>query len=77
MADAQPEDRAQRAADALAFALEEAGFDVGRAFPGLRSLVDHMGLPIVDLGRVTDEIAAQLAVILVEAARRGVTVPEK
>ena len=65
------EDRARRAADRLALALEESGFDVGRAFPLLIGAVDRDGAPMVELGRVTDEVASELADVLTRAARGG------
>ncbi len=64
---------AQRAADRLALAVEDVGFDVGQAFPMLHSGVSSDGLGFVELGRVTREVAWSLAVVLAEAARRGVT----
>ena len=65
---------AQRCADRLAVALEEVGFDVGRAFPMLGGGVDRFGDPVVELGRVTEPVASRLCVALGEAARRGVSV---
>ena len=62
---------AQRAADTLALALEDAGFDVGRAFPLQRS---HDDVPVVELGPLTPGVAVQLAWVLGQAAERGVTV---
>jgi hypothetical protein len=75
-ADLTAEVRARRAADRLAVALEEVGFDVGRAFPALTSRLDRDGTPVVDLGTVTDGVAAQLADVLARATSRGVTVAE-
>jgi hypothetical protein len=66
---------AQRSADRLALALEDVGFDVGRAFPLLQSGVDRDGTPIVELGRVTEEVASRLSTVLSRAAQRGVTLP--
>ena len=66
---------AQRSADRLALALEEVGFDVGRAFPMLGSGVDRRGIPAVELGGVTTTVADRLSVVLSQAARQGVTVP--
>jgi hypothetical protein len=66
---------AQLSADRLAVVLEEIGFDVGRAFPMLSSGVDRDGAPGVELGRVALAVADQLATVLAEAVRRGVTVP--
>jgi hypothetical protein len=48
----------------LAIALEDVGFDVGRAFPALDAGVDHDGHPVVDLGQITEPVAAQLATVL-------------
>ncbi|MET7417540.1 hypothetical protein [Dactylosporangium sp. NPDC005555] len=64
---------AQRAADALAVALEEAGFDVGRAFPDLRTTVDQAGSAHVEIGPMAPDVAGQLAGLLTDAAGRGVT----
>ena len=66
---------AQRTTDRLALALEEVGFDVGRAFPMLRSCVDREDLSVIELGRVTEEVAASLSALLMRAARQGVTLP--
>lgn len=64
---------AQQAADQLALALEDVGFDVGRMFPMLRG-VNWGGIPAVDLGRVTDTVAVSLADLLSRVADRGITV---
>ncbi|MEU0559886.1 hypothetical protein [Dactylosporangium sp. NPDC006015] len=64
---------AQRAADALAGALEEAGFDVGRAFPDLRTTVDQAGSAHVEIGPMAPDVAGQLAGLLTEAAGRGIS----
>lgn len=66
---------AQHAADRLALALEEIGFDVGRTFPALSSRIDAAGVPVVELGRVTVPVAESLAVVLSAAAELGVTAP--
>jgi hypothetical protein len=66
---------AQRSADRLALALEEIGFDVGRAFPMLSSGRDRHGTPNVELGRVTTTVADRLSAVLSQAARHGVAVP--
>lgn len=63
---------AQRSADSLAIALEDVGFDVGRAFPSLRGHVGIDGAPLVDLGSVAEAVASGLSSVLAEAARRGV-----
>jgi hypothetical protein len=57
----------------LALALEEVGFDVGLAFPMLDSGVDHDGNPIVDIGRVAESVASQLATVLTRAAESRCT----
>ena len=59
-----PEITAQRAADALALALEEAGFDVGRTFPSLLGVVALNGTPMVELGGITAAVATRLAEVL-------------
>jgi hypothetical protein len=65
---ADPVTVAQRTADRLALALEDVGFDVGRAFPALNGGVDRERLPVVDLGRVGEPVALQLATVLERAA---------
>lgn len=65
---------AQQAADLLAIALEDVGFDVGRAFPMMTSGTGLDGVGFVELGRVTAGIASGLASVLSEAAGRGVSV---
>jgi hypothetical protein len=66
---------AQQATDRLAFALEEVGFDVGTAFPDLRSGWASSGASGVRLGAVTCEVADDLAALLVNAVEAGVTLP--
>jgi hypothetical protein len=66
-ANSEPLAIAQRSADRLALALEEVGFDVGRAFPLLNGVVDRDGTPAVDLGRVAEPVASELAAVLVRA----------
>ena len=68
---------AQRAADRLAVALEAAGFDVGKAFPSLRSGWDGSGAPGVQLGSVTCAVALDLATLLISAVDAGVTFPSR
>jgi hypothetical protein len=63
---------AQDAADRLALALEDVGFDVGTAFPLLTVGTAPSGEPIVRLGNVTVKVASNLVAVLLEAARRGV-----
>jgi len=63
----------QQAADLLALALEDVGFDVGRAFPALSSGTGLDGVGFVELGRVTAGIASGLALVLSQAAGRGVS----
>lgn len=72
-----PDASAQAAADRLAVAFEEVGFDVGRAFPMLTAGLDRRGAPAVELGRVTVAVSAELAGVLTQAARLGVTVPDR
>lgn len=68
---------AQRAADHLALTLEEAGFDVGVAFPGLHGASDKSGTPTVYLGQVTCGIASDLSAFLADAVRLGVALPPR
>ena len=74
---ADEEGAAQRAADQLALALEEVGFDVGRAFPGLRSGWDGSSALGVHLGVVTCDVANDLAMFLVDAVEAGMTLPTR
>jgi hypothetical protein len=64
--------RARRSADRLAVALEEVGFDVGRAFPMLAGCLDRHGGQEVELGRVSALVADGLSAVLTEAAQHGV-----
>ncbi|AEV81990.1 hypothetical protein ACWT_0975 [Actinoplanes sp. SE50] len=70
-----PATAAQQAADRLAVALEEAGFDVGTAFQDLRSGWDSSGAPGVRIGAVTCTVANDLAALLTSAIEAGVTLP--
>jgi hypothetical protein len=72
-----PDERAQQAADRLALALEEAGFDVGLEFPSLRIGWDNSGAPGVHLGAVTSAVAVELALLLEDAATVGVKLPAR
>jgi hypothetical protein len=74
-ADSDPEVGAQRSADRLALALEDVGFDVGQAFPMLRSGVDRDGAPIVELGHVAAAVASRLSAVLSQAAQHGIALP--
>lgn len=67
-----PKAVAQRAADRLALALEDVGFDVGRLFPMLAGGVAHNGEATVKLGEVTPAVASHLAVVLTRAAELGI-----
>lgn len=73
--DLGPEATARRSADRLALALEDVGFDVGRAFPMLRSRLDRDGAPVVELGHVSGTVASHLSTVLSQAAQHGITVP--
>jgi len=74
--DAGPEADARQSADRLALALEDVGFDVGRAFPLLRVGQDRAGVPVVDLGRVSPSVASQLSTVLSQAAQYGIGLPD-
>lgn len=67
--------QAQEAADRLALALEDAGFDVGRLFPMLTGGLDRNGAAVVMLGDVTPAVASHLAAVLTRAAQLGVSQP--
>lgn len=69
------EKTAQASADRLALALEDAGFDVGRAFPTLRGGLDPDGAAVVELGRVTVAVADDLSSVLARAAEQGIIAP--
>ncbi|QSB14035.1 hypothetical protein JQS43_21230 [Natronosporangium hydrolyticum] len=71
----RPESDALQTADALALALEEVGFDVGRAFPLLGAGSGREGVPVVELGQVSASVADSLAAVLHRAARKGLRVP--
>jgi hypothetical protein len=71
-----PDRSARQTADALALALEDVGFDVGHAFPGLGQGLDRGGAPVVELGNVAPPVAAALADVLADAARHGVMVAD-
>jgi hypothetical protein len=63
---------ARSAADRLALALEEAGFDVGEDFPTLQDTIGVHGVAVVHLGDVRPEIADRLAdVVSLGATREG------
>jgi hypothetical protein len=64
------------AADRLAMALEEVGFDVGRAFPLLEGNLDRDGGPVVELGQIAVGTANQMADVLTRAAQLGIATPE-
>jgi hypothetical protein len=68
LTDSDPVSIAQRAADRLALALEDVGFDVGRTFPLLSGRLDREGAPVVDLGHVTASVASRLTAILSRVA---------
>lgn len=67
---------AEQAADRLALALEEIGFDVGRTFPALQGSISLEAAARVELGRISSEDAGRLAIVLERAAQLGVTAPE-
>jgi hypothetical protein len=71
------ESPAQRAADRLALALEEIGFDVGVTFPELHGRSGRSGTAAVLLGTVTPAVAADLAAILTDAAHLGLALPPR
>lgn len=68
---------AQGAADRLALALEEVGFDVGVSFPGLHGAPDKSGTPTVYLGTVTADVASDMSTFLTDAVRLGAMLPPR
>jgi hypothetical protein len=68
--DVMGEEVARDAADRLALALEDAGFDVGQDFPGLRDVIVSQGGVVVRIGDVWPAVADRLA-----AALRAEAVP--
>ncbi|MEU4563762.1 hypothetical protein AB0F72_35750 [Actinoplanes sp. NPDC023936] len=56
------------AADRLASALEEAGFDVGREFPALHDAMGRHGAAVVRLGDVSPAVADRLSAALTHGA---------
>lgn len=66
---------AQQAADRLALAMEEIGFDVGRTFPALQGSISLEAAARVELGRISSDDANRLAAVLEHAAQLGVTAP--
>jgi hypothetical protein len=73
--DLNPTEVSHLIADRLALAFEDAGFNVGTAFPELRQGWDVSGAPGVRIGSVTSEVAADLAALLFRATNAGVTLP--
>lgn len=61
---ARDETEALEAADRLALALEDAGFDVGQDFPGLRNTIGRGGVAAVGIGDVRPAVASRLADVL-------------
>lgn len=61
---------ARAAADRLALALEDAGFDVGQELPALRDAVGRQGSAVVHIGDVVPAVADRLAAAL---AGRGIS----
>jgi hypothetical protein len=67
------EEAAQDAADRLAAALEEAGFDVGVAFAALQGSITLDAEARVELGRISSSDANRLADVLERAVLAGIT----
>ncbi|MFI5911572.1 hypothetical protein [Dactylosporangium sp. NPDC051541] len=66
--------QAQQSADALALALEDAGFDVGLEFPLLQAAVGQDGTPVVEVGHLAPAVASRLADLVARAASSGIAV---
>ena len=62
---------AQSAADRLALALEDIGFDVGQEFPALHDAIGRRGSAVVRIGDVEPAVADRLAGALVRPAVAG------
>ncbi|GGK72487.1 hypothetical protein [Mangrovihabitans endophyticus] len=75
--DADAQAVAQRAADRLATALEDGGFDVGRDFPVLHDAVGRQGVAVVRLGDVRPVTAERPARVLSDAAGAGIVITEE
>jgi hypothetical protein len=58
------EAEAHSAADRLALALEDAGFDVGQEFPSLSEAIGRRGAPVVRLGDISVSVAERLAAVI-------------
>lgn len=65
---ASDETEARGAADHLALALEDAGFDVGHDFPGLHDTIGRGGVEVVSLGDVRPVVASRLADVVIRGA---------
>ncbi len=63
------EEAAQRSADRLAVALEDAGFDVGQEFPALHDAIGRRGDPVVRVGDISPPVADRLAAVLASASQ--------
>lgn len=74
---AQDETEARGAADHLALALEEAGFDVGQDFPALYDAIGRQGFAVVRLGDVRPAVADRLAAVVSLGSARVVTRSEE
>jgi hypothetical protein len=68
---------AQRSADRLALALEDAGFDVGQEFPALHDAIGRRGFAVVRIGDVYPSVADRLAAVVSRGASRTVNHPEE
>lgn len=65
---ARDETEARGAADRLALALEDAGFDVGHDFPGLHDTIGQEGVAVVSVGDVRPAVASRLADVLIRGS---------
>jgi len=62
------QESAREAADRLALALEDAGFDVGQEFPALHDAVGRQGVVVVRIGDIRPAVAERLAALLMSEA---------
>lgn len=65
--------QARKAADRLALALEDVGFDVGHDFPALHGDIGQRGTGVVRIGEVQAGTADRLADVLWRAANAGIS----
>jgi hypothetical protein len=73
----EDETAARGAADRLALALEDVGFDVGQDFPALHDAIGRQGFAVVRVGDVSPSVADRLSTIVSLGSARTVTHSEE